>query len=690
MLFSRILPFALVMLSANTQSNLDKPERDKGRIMNLGRATLYWPVMVLLLALLLLLTAPGTASAISPRIAAGGNHTAVLMTDGTVKTWGSNVFGQLGNGTMTGSSSPVTVIGLEGTVTAIAAGSGHTVALMADGTVKSWGSNAYGQLGNGTKTDSSIPVTVSGLGGTAVAVAAVGAHTVALMVDGTVKCWGYNRYGQLGNGSTIDSSIPVTVTGLGGAAISITAGSMHTAAIMANGTVKSWGYNNEGGLGIGSTADSSVPVTVTGLGGSAVAITAGGRHTAVLLADGTVMAWGLGWDGELGNGDYANSSIPVKVGWLQGKVTAIGAGQSHTVALMADGTVKSWGNGYHGQLGDGTTASRGWPAEVSGLGGTVTAISVGSHHTVALMGDGTVKAWGDNTYGQLGDGAYSSSSVPVQISGLGAATVIAAANNHTLALTADGAIKSWGSNSNGQLGNGTATCSSIPITVATVGGTVTAIDAGWGHSLALTADGTVMGWGSNFFGQLGNGTETSSYVPGIASGLGGTVKAIASGTYAQHTVALMADGTLRAWGSNAYGQLGDGTTTNSSIPVTILGLGGTVTAIAAGSEHTVALMADGTVKTWGSNAYGQLGNNAAASSSTPVTVSGLGGTVKGIAAGAQHTLALMADGTIKAWGYNYFGQLGDGSTTTRTLPVMVSGLADRSRLSLRAVVITLQ
>jgi alpha-tubulin suppressor-like RCC1 family protein len=309
----------------------------------------------------------------------------------------------------------------------------------------------------------------------------------------------------------------------------------------------------------------------------------------------------------------------------------IAGGGSHTIALKSDSTVWTWGWNVLGQLGDGTTTGRFTPVQVSGLTG-VTAIAGGAYHTIALKNDGTVWVWGGNFFGQLGvskseicagqSGQYCSST-PVQVSGLTGVTAIAGGGSHTIALKSDSTVWAWGSNSFGQLGDGTTIDSSTPVQVSGLTG-VTAIAGRDSHTIALKNDGTVWTWGDNRSGQLGDGTTTQRTTPVQVSGLTGVI-AIAGGTW--HTIALKNDGTVWTWGYNSNGQLGDGTTTNSSAPVQVSGLTG-VTAIASGAYHTITLKSDGTVWTWGGNNYGQLGDGTTTTSSpygktTPVQVSGL-------------------------------------------------------------------
>jgi alpha-tubulin suppressor-like RCC1 family protein len=345
----------------------------------------------------------------------------------TAAAWGRNTFGELGDGTTTDSSTPVQVSGLPG-VTAIAAGIVHSLALRGDGSVWAWGNNLHGELGDGTTTDSSTPVQVSGLSGVT-AIAGGTYHSLGLRSDGTVWAWGDSTYGQLGNGTTTDSSTPVQVSGLSGVT-AIAVGSYHSLALRNDGTVWAWGNNNHGKLGNGTTTDSSTPVQVSGLSG-VTAIAGGFNHSLALRSDGTVWAWGENIWGQLGNGTTTDSSTPVQVSGLSG-VTAVAAGSLHGVALRSDGTVWAWGSNGYDQLGNGIFDSS-TPVQVSGLSG-VTAIAAGGNHSVALRSDGTAWGWGDNTYGQVGNGTTADASPPVQVSGLSGVTAIAAGGSHTLAL----------------------------------------------------------------------------------------------------------------------------------------------------------------------------------------------------------------------------------------------------------------
>lgn len=332
-------------------------------------------------------------------------------------------------------------------------------------------------------------------------------------------------------------------------------------------------------------------------------IAAGAYHTVSIRDDGTVWVWGDNSFGQLGDGSTTQSSAPVQVTTLSGMpVTAVEAGAYHTVALRKDGTVWTWGYNDYGQLGNGSTAQSSIPVQVSALSGMkMTAVAAGVYHTVALRDDGTVWVWGSNDYGQLGDSS-NWSSTPVQLTALSGMviTAVAAGDFHTVALRMNGTLWAWGGNEYGQLGNGSTTRSSFPVQVRTSGVTaITAVSAGFSHTLAVAEDGTAWAWGYNLCGQLGNGSTTSSNTPVQVTGLSGmNVTAVSAGGV--HSVALINDGSVWAWGDNSFGQLGNGDTTQSNTPVQVTNLSGmSITAVVAGDFHTLSLREDGTVLTWG-------------------------------------------------------------------------------------------
>ncbi|HUK95675.1 MAG TPA: PASTA domain-containing protein [Gaiellaceae bacterium] len=362
----------------------------------------------------------------------------------------------------------------------------------------------------------------------ATAIAAGGLHTCLLTSAGAVKCWGYNRYGQLGDGTTTDRHAPVAVSGLAGGVAAIAAGYDHTCALTSAGGVECWGWNKYGQLGDGTTTDRRRPVDVSGLTSGVAAIAPGGGHTCALTSAGGVECWGDDEVGQLGDGTLTQRYTPVDVSGLTSGVAAIAAGAAHTCALTSAGGVKCWGDDELGQLGDGTLTQHYAPVDVSGLTSGVVAIAAGGDHACALTTAGGVKCWGDNTGGQLGDGTNEGSSTPVAVSGLtsGVMAIGAARASHTCALKTAGGVVCWGYNVDGQLGDGTTIERTAPVDVSGLTGGVAAIAAGGVHTCALTSAGGVECWGGNTHGGLGDGTKIDRHRPVGVIGFGGVVRCV--------------------------------------------------------------------------------------------------------------------------------------------------------------------
>jgi alpha-tubulin suppressor-like RCC1 family protein len=344
--------------------------------------------------------------------------------------------------------------------TQVSAGLNHTCALLNDGTIKCWGYGGYGQLGNGNTSNELYPVSVPGIT-TATQVSAGQYHSCARISDGTIQCWGSGGSGQLGNGSTSDRNIPVSVEFIS-SANQVSGGGGHTCALLDNGTINCWGWGDFGQLGNGSTADYSTPVNVSGIS-TATQISAGNVHSCALLSSGTIKCWGSGSDGKLGYGGSSNQSTPINVSGISTAIQ-VSAGYNHTCAVLNNGTIQCWGKGTSGQLGNGILLDQYTPVTVSSIS-SATQVSIGGYYTCAVLSDGTVKCWGDGSNGQLGNGSTSDQSIPVSVSGITTATQVFTWAYHSCALLAIQTIKCWGEGSAGQLGNGRTSNQNAPVDV---------------------------------------------------------------------------------------------------------------------------------------------------------------------------------------------------------------------------------
>ncbi len=279
----------------------------------------------------------------------------------------------------------------------------------------------------------------------------------------------------------------------------------------------------------------------------------------------------MGDDGQLGNNDTSDQSVPVDVNGLSGEVTAIAAGDSHTCALMLSGAVKCWGNGASGQLGNGSESARLEPVNVTDLGGVALAITAGNYHTCALTSQGGVKCWGSGLDGQLGNSETDNQLVPVDVAGLGSDVLsISAGDSHTCALMSTGTAKCWGNGNSGRLGNNDVVNQLVPVEVVGLTSGLLSLAAGGLHSCAVTSSGGAKCWGYGFSGQLGNNSTSDALVPVDVLVLSGEVVALATGFV--HTCALLSNGAMKCWGNGSGGKLGNSFTGNELTPVDVIGL----------------------------------------------------------------------------------------------------------------------
>ena len=604
-------------------------------------------------------------------VAGGSAHTTVLLADGTVRTFGNNGSGRLGVGDTTTRQTPVQVFGISSSAVAIAGGYLHTALLLADGSVRTFGGNANGQLGVGDTASRLTPVqVVSGFSSVLGRVAGGEYHTATVMADGTVRAFGNNNRGQLGVNDTTTRLTPVQVFGISSSATAVACGNYFTMVLLEDRTVRTFGLNANGQLGVNDNTTRLTPVTVLNIT-SATAVACGKRHSAVLLADGTVRTFGNNGDGQLGiNVNGGTRQTPVQVTGIT-SATAVACGYYTTAILLSNGTVQICGGNFFGELGVNDTTSRQTPVQVWGISSSATAVTGGSNHAVVLLADGTVRTFGRNVFGNLGAGPIGQQNTPVTVLNITSATAVAAGSGHTAVLLADGTVRTFGRNSEVQLGLGDTTNRNTPVQVFGISSSATAIACGNYTTIVLLADGTLRTVGSNSNGQLGVADTVNRLIP-VKVGVGGNK--VAGGEF--FTAVVSNDGTVRAFGLNSNGQLGVNDTTQRNTPVQVFGISSSATAVACGRYHTAVLLANGTVRTFGRNATGQLGVNDTTDRLTPVQVFGISSSATAIACGSYHTAVLLADGTVRTFGTNGNGQLGiNVSGGSRLTPVQVFGIS---------------
>ena len=354
------------------------------------------------------------------------------------------------------------------------------------------------------------------------------------------------------------------------------------------------------------------------------------------------------------------------------------ARMNHTCALIADGSLQCWGSNSAGESGTGTTTPVLKPAQVNGLGDAI-GIGTGSRHTCAIRINGSVSCWGDNSHGQLGNGTYDSSLSPLGVSGLDGASVerkataLAAGLNHTCAILGDRTVKCWGDGAQGQLGNGSTVTSTQPVAVSGLSMVVSLASGAYSSCATLSASPWLMCWGDNSYGQLGDGTTVNRSVPVAVPGLGGVPRAVAVGADFACS-ALDRIPWFLCWGSNERGQFGNGNVVSSTSPVTAAGSWyASSISLAAGDQFVCARLSSGRVDCWGDNTYGQIGDGHASGGylSSPARVDGPTNAIQ-ITAGSSHACAILADGSIRCWGNSGEGQLGNGQSAASASPLNVN------------------
>ena len=728
-------------------------------------------------------TEPVSLELESVRLSSKIDHSCAVTDDGDVMCWGRNDSSQLGNQETHASFTPTKVSGLEEKVVSVAVGGSHTCALTESQSVYCWGGNSFGQLG--AETDcyledvdpcfEPVPQRVEGLPSDVVAIAAGENHNCAVASDGSVRCWGINWQGQLGNGSGDgdtyeDAAIPVEVVNLG-AARTVSAGRYHTCAVLADGKVACWGWNTDGQLGIGDCSGcvKNEATRVTEFTDIATSVSAGLRHTCITSSEGEIYCFGRNFEGKL--------DLPS--GASAGRVAA---GGEFTCMLSTNGDIRCFGSNAEGELGVGHTDAVDGIGDVIDLGEAAIDLAAGKQHVCAVLESGKIKCWGQNAEGQLGDGIggtplpmlleepagrlagdrattcvvtaggrllcagdaavavddetgellSSLSNIPTAVDGFTEDVLdVAVGYGHICALGSLGEVRCYGDNSSSEVSTDSTAFESEPLLVYGLPTNIVAVEAGSAFNLAVTEDGALWMWGSyawdftpNEYTHVVRDPAPPTLVEGIplvdkaAAGYDACCAISTDGallcaehpepmldTYAisfnsiegiptdlvdvavgkQHACVTDASGSVWCIGENGYGQLGDGTScagTNAGCPdlrfpgtyetVEVSGIEDNAIAVAAGLNHSCALTETGSVYCWGLNTSGQVGLPPSWDrQEIPTVVPGLESGVVDIHAAGNQTCALLEDGSAQCFGGNESGQLGIGRFSFMTDPVEV-------------------
>jgi len=629
------------------------------------------------------------------QLAAGHSHYCAILLDSTVKCWGSNGYGELGDGSVTSSGVPVQVKvskdQLLVNVKSIALGVFSSCALLSDRTVWCWGGNDLGQLGDGTLTKRSYAAQVQGLPKSVGKISGAAYRYCALTTDGDAYCWGINDKSQIdGLSSPVTSARRILPDQK---LSSIDTGLSHTCGIVSNvGSVLCWGDNSYGQLGNSSNSIIESPVSVLDSTSGLVlygvsAISLGSEHSCALLVGGQVSCWGRNDSGQLGTGDFVNKNAATKVqGEMNGKyfegAIAISAGRSNhreasgsgrTCVLKNTKNLYCWGDDSYGQLGDRSISNRAVPTKVKDLD-NVNSMAIGRAGGCAISAESKILCWGANDESQLGRVDARLGGTPVIVENLNRSIAISVGgiglfdSSFSCALSTSGVVSCWGHNDQGQLGVGTFFDSAAPVPVSL--SNITAISSGGVHSCAVS-DGQVYCWGGNtnkraIYGtaglrtmQLGSSILDQSPTPLLINNLANVVD-VAAGM--DHSCALTTDGSVYCWGESASEQSG-----TEAIPRLVMQLPSKAVQISAGLD-SCALLDSGNIYCWHGNVPTKI-------------IMPMGMKALKVVPGFNHSCAIVVGGKVYCWGSNDFGQLGNGSALASNTAVEVVGVNNAQNIS---------
>lgn len=607
----------------------------------------------------------GVSDVVSVHCSRGGNQFAVTS-NGSVYSWGSNYYGQLGTGSG-GRSLPELFTGLPTQVKFLVAGTLHTCAVLVDGTMYCWGQNDYYQLGDGTNVDRPTPVQVAGLSNVRSGAAGY-FFTCANLEDNTMFCWGDNADGSLGDGTQVSRTSPTQVIGLPPASQIAASYSGQVCAISVTADLYCWGRSSRGQLGLGTNVRQLTPAQVPGMS-DVVQVVASDEVTMAVVRNGTGYAWGYNDQGQLGLGDFVDRNLPTPI---SGGIEFAGlAGTSFTsCGYTPRGSAYCWGGSFRGALFDGASLTARLPTRVQ-LVQHADSILIGSQH-VCVHRNAGVQCWGYGSDGQLGHGRWEYSYDLVQPIGLasGVMKLSVGAFSNAVIMT-DGTVRTWGRNTYGGLGHSGYTSSAVPLTVPGVAGAVD-VDTYLGITCAVLSTGTAMCWGGNFYGALGRPQLTGND-PRPVPGLSNLVN-ISVSNY--HACVLNSTGSVFCWGRNSDGEVGAGNVVNAyDAKVHVAGLP-EVVAIKVDASSSCAVTRGHDLYCWGSSQNGKLGYGGEDDQPSPILITS---NVTAVSDLMYTACVIKIDGLIYCWGNDWEGELGRGNYFHRTrapaLPVSLAGRA---------------
>lgn len=596
------------------------------------------------------------------KIDSANDHACAISNFGKLWCWGYNGYGQLGDLTTENRYTPVQVLQLPGLVSDVATGSAHTCAIV-EGTVWCVGANFYGQLGNATSANNSItPTQVVSLPNPALSLCANFSTTCALTSDKSVWCWGLVFTSYGGHIANTPERIGYQNV------VSVSLYTYRICLVYAGGNLSCQGISD------GYENSKTWLVTDT------VQAASGVGHICVLTTSNAVKCWGKNNYGQVGNGiTQTSQSTPILVDGLEGEIKSIQAGDYSTCALMSNGSLQCWGLGVlNGPPDEGWEINHAYvtqPVTVSVFGSDIASFSIGLP-VCAIGKGGSVKCAGN--FGSLGDGSIGESTTPTNVVSLNSGVLsldigwdsrISSLYFASHACALDGyAVKCWGQNMFGQIGDGTTTSHATPVTIIASG--AKDVYAGGQQTCAVLQTGEAQCWGRDLIN-----TSVFYTLPITVSGLNGNVAKLAVGNF--HVCALYTSGAVNCWGNGGWGQLGigmEGLGATSTVPITPTGLESEVIDISSGYYHSCAILSDHTVRCWGDGANGTLGTGSYARSTVPTITLGVTNAIK-IDSSVFHTCALLQTGGVKCWGANGSGEIGDGTVGgARVIPVDVLGL----------------